>query len=358
MSVRKLATIQKVESVEPIPGADRIVKIKVLGWQLVAKKDDFIPGSLCVYCEVDSVLPERPEFEFLREKKFRIKTIRMKGVVSQGIAFPLEILNEYDWMCIKDQYYNRKNEHIIGTDVTEKLGIIKYELPLPPGNSGNVKGTFPKHIVPETDEIRVQSIPKILEEIRGKKVVATEKADGTSYTGLHWESEVRVCSRHQELKEGDEDVYWRITHKLGIADKLKKYYTDHGVNLAIQGEICGKGINKNRLGLKEDELFVFNVWNIDEQRYYDFEDFQNICQELELKTVRILCFHDDLNYTIEELVERVKGKYPGTNNNREGAVIRPVIESHSETIANYSPELRGRMSFKVINVEYQLKEEQ
>lgn len=367
--IRKLASIQKIISVELIENADRIEKIKVLGWQIVVKKGEFKPGQLCVYCEIDSVLPEKPEFEFLRPKKFRIKTTKLHGIISQGIAFPLSILSDDDRISILEEYHMNGNEHIIGQNVTEKLGIIKFEIPISPGQKGNTKRPFPKHLIPETDELRIQSIPKVLEEIKGKEVYATEKVDGTSYTVFHnltttdkdgiieLTSYVGVCSRHQELKDdGDIDVYWRITHKLKIEEKLRKYYEDHKVNLAIQGEICGKGTQGNKLGLKEDELFVYNVWNIDEQRYYGLVDFEHICAELGLKTIKIL-WQCKFNFSLDELVEIAKGKYSGTKNNREGIVVRPVEECFSETIMNYSPELKGRMSFKVMNIDYHLKEE-
>lgn len=93
---RKLASIQRISSLSPIDGAEKILKATVLGWELVvAKADNFKVGDLVVYCEVDSVLPPKPEFEFLRERKFRIKTIKLKGQVSTGIIFPLTILENY-----------------------------------------------------------------------------------------------------------------------------------------------------------------------------------------------------------------------------------------------------------------------
>lgn len=378
-NIRKLASIQRIDDIKPIENAEKIELAKILGWNVIIKKNEFKVGQLCIFCEIDSVLPERPEFEFLRSKKFRIKTFRAQAykdkekkqllfsVISQGIAFPLEILSEEDRLSILEDYHINGNEHIIGKDLTEKLGIIKFELPISPGQKGNTKGSFPRYLIPATDEIRIQSIMKVLDEIHNKEVYITEKADGTSYTAYHiivnnmeipeQEQYVGVCSRNQELLEGLNDIYWRITHKLGIVDKLKKYYSDHGINIAVQGEICGLGVQKNRLGLKEDELFVYNIWNIDEQRYCGYEEFKKICKELGLKTVRTL-WEGTFNFTLDELVEIAKGKYPNTNTNREGIVVRPKEECYSETITNYSSELRGRMSFKVMNIEYQLKEEE
>ena len=370
-TVRKLASIQRILEIKPIENAEKIELAKIQGWQVIVKKGEFKQGDFCVFAEIDSVFPEKPEFEFLRSKKFRIKTFRAQAykdkerkellfsVISQGIAFPLTILGDISGIeSIRSGNGDKVSwNDLEAEDITEYLGIIKFELPVTLGQKGNAKGSFPKYLIPATDELRLQSIIKIMDEIKGKDVYATEKADGTFYTAVHHNNEVRVCSRQQELNEGDADVYWRITHRLGIVDKLKKYYADHNVNIGIQGEICGQGIQKNRLGLKQDELFVFNVWNIDEQRYYSFEDFKQICGELGLKTVRII-WEGKFDFTLDELIIMAKGKYLNTNTNREGIVIRPKEECISETVLNYSAELRGRMSFKVINVEYQLKEEE
>lgn len=93
--MRKLASIQRIISLSAIEGADKIEKAVVLGWNVVVKKGDFKVGDLCVYCEIDSILPDKPEFEFLRDRKFRIKTIKLKNQCSQGICFPLSILENY-----------------------------------------------------------------------------------------------------------------------------------------------------------------------------------------------------------------------------------------------------------------------
>ena len=156
----RLASIQTVNAVEPIPNADAIEKIRVLGWWVVVKKGEHRPGDKLVYCEIDSLLPERPEFEFLRREQlqagpdrrrpaqtilpagFRIKTVKLRGQVSQGICFPLSILPP-----------GAPTEE--GADVTDLLGVLKWEPPLPVGMGGKVKGQFPGFL-PKTDETRVQ----------------------------------------------------------------------------------------------------------------------------------------------------------------------------------------------------------
>lgn len=341
---RKLASIQKIISIEPIENADKIEKVKILGWQCVAKKDEFKVGDLCVYCEIDSLLPERPEFEFLRNKKFRIKTQKMRGVISQGIVFPIQILSE-----------NRINvtENSTGQDVTQILGIVKYEVPISPQLVGQAKGSFPTHIVPKTDEIRLQSAIGVLDEIKGKEVYITEKEDGTSFTAYYKDGIFGFCSRNLEQKNEptNQSIYFKIAHQYYLENKLREYYLKNGVHIAIQGEITGDGIAKNPLGLSKNkvQLHIFNVWDIDNIKYYNYIDSLYIVNSLGLDFVKIneCCI---FNFTLEELLERAKGKYIGTNNNIEGIVIRPTIECHSEI-------LQGRMSFKVLNNDYLLKED-
>ncbi|KKM83708.1 hypothetical protein LCGC14_1306620 [marine sediment metagenome] len=182
-----VAVIQIVDEINPIPGADRIETANILGWKVVVKKGDFKAGAECVYCEIDSVLPEREEFAFLEKVKYRIKTICLRKQISQGICFPLEILNNiphahFEWVpspaghiptIFSDSYKGNKElkdwykELSVGDDITEILGVKKYEIP-PHRKAlmGNVKGPFPGY-VPKTDEMRVQSIPAILDELRG-----------------------------------------------------------------------------------------------------------------------------------------------------------------------------------------------
>src|SRR5579863_8664556 len=116
---RKLASIQRVLDVQPILNADAIEVLTILGWKVVANKGEHKVGDLVVYCEVDSILPEKPEFEFLRKNHFRIKTIKLRGQVSQGIVFPLSILPIANNEIVA--WYE-------GLDVTERLGITKYEV--------------------------------------------------------------------------------------------------------------------------------------------------------------------------------------------------------------------------------------
>jgi len=354
-NIRKLARIERIHEIKIHPNADSLELAKIGGWQVVVKKSQFKTGDLCVYFEIDCLIPEKPEFEFLRSKHFRIKTTKLRGELSQGIAFPLSILGE------------KCNDFKEGEDVTELLEITKYEPPISPQLMGMARGNFPTHILPKTDEERLQSRMKLLEEMKGKLCYITLKEDGTSFTAYHTveedmtpeimslEQRVGVCSRNLELKNeafpsSTMNIYWKIALQYDIENKLKQFYRDTGRNIAIQGEITGDGINENKLGLPRNttQLHLFNVFFIDEHRYANYSEFIMIASELGIPVVETLYF-GRFNFTLEELLKFAEGKYLNTNNEREGIVIRTTEEKYSEV-------LKGRLSFKVINNLYLLKE--
>jgi len=339
---RKLASIQKILNLEPIEKADAIEKATVLGWSLVVKKGEFKVGDACVYVEVDSILPERPEFEFLRARHFRIKTVKLRGQVSQGIAFPLSILPE-------GQYEE-------GLDVTDILGIKKYEPNIPAQLAGTVKGNFPDFI-PKTDETRIQSVPKVLERHKDKEFYVTEKLDGTSLTVYIRDDErvngfeVGVCSRNTELKDTEGNAYWDLVKKLDLQNKLTFLASSswtHRMNIAIQGEMIGNGIQKNKYNLPDHQLFVFNIFDIDKHVYLDEVEMRYIAQELGLHVVPIIDRVFVLNHTVDQLVEYSKGiSHLYKHVQREGVIFRPLREEKDEEL--------GRLSFKVINPDFLLK---
>jgi RNA ligase (TIGR02306 family) len=333
---RKLASIQRILKIEDIPNADKIQKATVLGWALVVQKGEFEPGDLCVYCEVDSILPEKPEFEFLKDKKYRIKTVKLRGQISQGICFPLSIL--------PNLIINKVSPE--GLDVTELLGVKKWEPEIPANLRGQIAGPFPSFI-PKTDEIRLQSIPDILDELRGKEVYYSLKINGTSSTFFVKDEKFGVCSRNLEMKDDGLNAYWEVAKTYEIESKLRSV----GKNIAIQGELAGPGIQKNKLGLKKLTLFVFNVWDIDKYNYLGFYEFQKFVNDIGLQAVPIIQIAraEGQDWTLEALLEFAKGKYE-SGKEREGIVIRTTEETHSQV-------LKGRASFKVLNNNDLLKEE-
>jgi len=162
----ELATIQRIIDVQPVENSDNLDVVSILGWKVVTRRNEYKAGDLCVYVGLDSILPEREEFEFMRQKNFRVKTVKLRGQVSQGIVFPLSILNE-------SEIYN------VGDNVTEPLGILKYEKQIPAQLRGMAKGSFPSFIR-KTDEERLQNIPEILDELKNVECYFSVKIYGTS----------------------------------------------------------------------------------------------------------------------------------------------------------------------------------
>jgi RNA ligase (TIGR02306 family) len=328
----KPATIQKILWIRPIENADSIEACGVLGWQVVARKGEFHVGDIVVYVEIDSVVPELPEYEFLRRYHFRVRTAKLRGAISQGLILP--------WT----------GEGVeIGTDVSDILGITHYEKPIPVSLSGMVRGTFPTHLVPRTDEERIQNVPEILNELEGVEVYVSVKVNGTSSTFLIYDGDYQVCSRNNSFKLNDnneENVYLRMSDKYGIREILELC----DGNFAIQGEIAGPGIQKNQLGLKELDLFVFDVYNINERKYLGYDELRSFCLDHKLNMVPV-CDTFILNHTIDELLELAQGLYKGTKNAREGIVVRPID-------TQYSGVLCDRASFKVLNNVFLLKEKE
>lgn len=338
--MRKLASIQKITGLEAIEGADNILKAKVLGWELVIKKGEFEVGDYCIYCEVDSLLPDKPEFEFLKSKGFRIKTIRLRGQISQGICFPLSFLPA-----------NFEIEE--GADCTEALGITKYEPPFDSGSArlgGDLKGSFPSFI-PKTDETRVQILQNVLSKYKGQPCYIAEKLDGSSATYYIKDGIFGVCSRNFELDESEKNTFWQVAKKLNIEEKLRSL----NGNYAFQGELVGEGVQYNKMRLKGNTVFFFNIFKIDTREYVPYADFVKLMKQLDLPIVPILNDNFILTESITELVEMSKIK----------SSIRPEIWAEGIVIRLLEDKLdkyllkdlggHGRVSFKVINPEFLLK---
>jgi RNA ligase (TIGR02306 family) len=339
--MRKLASIQTITNLEPIEGADLIERATVEGWSVVVKKGEFKIGDNCVYCEIDSVFPKEPEYEFLASKHYRIKTIKLRGQVSQGICFPLSILDgkKYDTDSRETPDYSFD----VGKDVTELLKIQKYEPPIPAHISGLVKGNFPGFLY-KTDEERVQNIGRVLERHRGIKLFATEKLDGTSMSTYLKDGEFGVCSRNLELKETETNSLWSIARTIKIEDKLKSY----GDNIAIQGELLGPGINGNIYKLNILLFRMYNVFDIKTGEYFGFGDFLLFAKDFGFDTVPIVFSEFVLDHGIQELLTIADG-YSVLNSEilREGLVFRGLQEIRD-------PDL-GRLSFKAISNKFLLK---
>ena len=149
--MKNLATIQRVTNVRNHPNGEKLDLVQVLGWQVVTKRGEYKDGDLCVYVVIDTVLPEKPEFEFLRNKNFRIKPIRLRGEESAGIAFPLSVVPGFTNLTASGDgfFFNRKTDagedkgiHEVGDDVTDLIGVVKYEKPISPELAGQASVCF------------------------------------------------------------------------------------------------------------------------------------------------------------------------------------------------------------------------
>lgn len=340
---RSLAHIERIKELRSIPNADRIEVAKVLGWDVVVLKGEFNVGDLCVYFEIDSVIPKQPWSEFLvnknkPDKPIRLRTVKLRGQISQGLAMPLTIINDH---MSRFKNFDPKE----GDDLADIIGVEKYVAPISAELAGKVLGNLP-WFVPKTDEERIQNIPDIIKEIAGINLYVTVKLNGTSgsiYFFENAEHPFGVCSRNLLWTDDEAHTLWKLAHKYDLLTKLPA-----SGNYVIQGEVCGPGIQKNQLGLKEHDFFVFNVYDIEEKRYLDYMEFINFCTRLDLKTVPVVMEH--FVFTGEETVDDVLQISDGEYDNghlREGIVIRPMKEAYSET-------LKGRLSFKAVSNKYLL----
>lgn len=338
--MRKLASIQRVSAVDPIEGADAIEKVRILGWNVVIKKEEFNVGDLVVYMEIDSVLPERPEFEFLRHKDFRIRTIRLRGQVSQGICFPVSILPEVDQNG--EPYFVSEGE-----DVTELLGVVKHEPQIHAKLRGIAKGNFPNYI-PKTDETRVQLLEHVLDRHKGRLFYRAEKLDGSSVT-IYLNDEFGVCSRNLDLVETEGSLFWQTVRNLGIENKLRAYSNIRGgKSFSLQGELVGPNVQKNKLKLKENTIYFFNMLDNSEGRFLSLDELESALREMELNIVPMLERNISLDHSIDRIVEIATHKSalnPAVD--AEGDVWRPMIECNDYDL--------GRLSFKAINPKFLLK---
>jgi RNA ligase (TIGR02306 family) len=332
--MRALVTIQKVKEITAIPDSDFLELAHVMGWQCVVKKGDFKAGDMGVYYEVDSFLPLDERYEFLRAssyrdnvdngKGFRIRTLKMRGQLSQGLFLPLEKFPELEGLSE-------------GADVTEKLDVKKWYIPETANAGGTIIGERP-YGIPASDEIRIQSALELLEELKGKPYYITTKMDGTSGIVYYIDGKIGCCSRNKEIKDEESSLYWTPVYKYSLKEKLAKL----GRNIVITGEICGPGIQKNRLRLPGTDWYVFDVKDWDAGKYFPYDEAVKLCAELGLLTVPLEERGEQFDYSLETLLEKARGKYP-SGLDKEGIVVRSVL----------SPKA---VSFKVLNNDALLKE--
>lgn len=278
---RKLASIRRIANIQPIEGADAIVVATVDGWKVVVKKDEFKVGDLAVYLEIDSWVPhnlapflskgQEPR-EYNGAKGERLRTVKLRGQVSQGLLLSLESVKGPLFFVLPEE----------GVDVTEQLGIQKWEPEISPQLAGQVRGLFPTSLIPKTDQERIQNCFVDIESKGDVTYEVTMKLDGTSCTIFRWEGELRVCSRNLELKVNEENKdNTLVAMALKLGDKVKD-------GIALQGEVMGPGIQGNREGFKEHRFFVFDIFDIHEHEYLPPYARRNYCTRTEIDHVPVL----------------------------------------------------------------------
>lgn len=337
MTERKLASIRRIHSIELIEGADLIELAKVDGWQVVIKKGEFSVGELVVYCEVDSWIPEELAPFLFKGREFngvkgeRLRTIKLRGQLSQGLILPMPI-------SLMDACE--------GDDVTSTLGVQKWEKPLPAQLVGQAKGFFP-NFLRKTDQERCQNLTREIQDSfsDGDRFEVTVKLDGSSLTAYFNDGEVGVCSRNLELKLNDENssnTFIKTATETGLLDALKAY----GKNIAVQGELMGEGVQGNREGLKQHQIFVFDIYDIDRREYLTPSERAGVFDELKnLGFTGEHCpiLHADIalpSGNVADLLEFAEGS--SLNHPiREGLVFK---------------RMDGQFSFKAISNKFLLKE--
>jgi RNA ligase (TIGR02306 family) len=336
--MNNLATIQKIKNVRHHPNADSLDLAQVLGWQVVVKRDEFKEDDLVIYVVIDTVLPETPTFEFLRNKHFRIKPIRLRGEESAGICFPLTILPTA-FRTLDD---GSPMTLIEGMDVTDELDIKKYEKPIPAQLAGQAVGGFPGFLI-ITDELNLRTYPVALEELYSRPYYITTKMDGSSGTFFHKDETFGVCSRRINLKESETNGFWKIAKKYDLKNVLEKAFP--GMNIAIQSEIFGVGIQGNPCGIDGIDMKVFNLFDIDTRCYFGYNKMMTFCQEFNIPMVDVVNEGNIFHYKLEELIKLANEVKYSNGAIGEGIVCRPKEPF-------YSTILKKSWSGKIISENY------
>jgi RNA ligase (TIGR02306 family) len=321
--MNRMAFIGKVIELNPIEGKDLIGSATVVcgeggRWHGVVKKSEFKVGDLCHVFLPDSQLPETPDFEFLRPRHFRIRMCKFGGVPSEVLIMPKTVEGE------------------VGTDITAATKTIKYEKPIDASIAGDVLGNFPG-FVPKTDEPNFQTVEHLVKALEGKQYYVSVKVDGSSCTFVRYQGQFQACTRNLSMKDSPANSIWNLARKYNLIGNLPEGF-------AVQAEIIGPKIQGNPMGLKQPDIRVFNLYNINEHRYEDFAALTRFCVDYGLPMVEVVPDAGTFpsNLTDAELQQWAVGTY-ANGKAREGIVIRSKVEELVDG---------DRLSFKVINLEY------
>jgi RNA ligase (TIGR02306 family) len=337
--MRELASVRRIDNIYPIEGADRIEVAMIGGWTVVVKKGEFSTGDLCIYCEIDSFIPhliapfltkdgQKPKI-FNGIEGQRLRTVKLRGQLSQGLLLPLSILG-----CHVRQE---------GEGVSTELNIQKYEPPVDTSLAGEAKGNFPSE-VPKTDQERVQNLTKALPTWHdaGLCFEVTEKLEGSSCTiYLSKDGVFEVCSRNLSLKPSDTNTFWMVARQYNLEQRMRDAQL---YGYAIQGELVGGKVQGNIYKLTGNDLFVFDIYHTETMQYLSAEERTAMCAKLGLKHVPILFDALTLKTTdVQEILSWAEGSsHLLKGQEREGIVFKCLSDT--------------TISFKAISNKYLLKQ--
>lgn len=340
---RALVYVVEINDIVPIKDADKIETAVIKGWKVVVKKNQFKPGDKAIYFEIDSFLPIKPEFEFLRASSyrklgelegFRLKTIKLRKQISQGLIMSFSDLNIEP--CD------------VNTDLTDIIGVVKWEIPetgFTPSGKVSLGNPFP-YFIPKTDEERVQNyeIEYYLKDLTLDDLYITEKIDGSSITVYvnrnNPDRIFGVCSRNRDIDKDEQNMFWENVIKLNLEEKMLNI----GFNFAIQGELHGIGIQNNPYKMMNRNILWYTGYNIDKQERMNYFEFKDILNKLGLNMVPELSIDPIKNKNIfdrDMWLEFAENKSTLADVDREGVVVRAKNDTS--------------ISFKAVSNKYLLK---
>ncbi len=295
-----LAKISVISDIRPIPDRDRIVLATVENYDCIITKE-YSVGDRVVYIFYDSIIPEDNEaFEFLRKrcwspklKGFRIKPMKMGGVISEGLVMPLSVLPP-------------GKEYRVGDIVTDELGIKPY---IPPEESGPVKkiGVYPVSI-PKSDEENIESVyDENYSDWKDLEFYVTEKVEGAAGTWIYEREEerFRVFSHNWEMAEG---VWKDAADNLSLREKMALYCDNHSLDaLVLQGEVINAGLQKNIYSVRKADVYFYGMMTLEGDRY-SFSEMRAALDEMGLNMVPVIRESAYMPSTLSEMLEECVGR--------------------------------------------------
>ena len=359
MDDRKLATLRTVDNVFKHPNADSLDIVQIGGWQCVSKIGTFKTGDVALYLEIDSFVPIVGPFKFLENKAIkwdgregaRIKTIKLRGELSQGLALPPSEFPEFDSAQADPDF-----------DWAPMLGVVKWEKALPACLGGTARGNFPSFLR-KTDQERIQNLwagfgkkdetyivsyegdetghtyyaEKHHRYTKDTPYEVTTKLDGSSMTVYFKDGDFGVCSRNLDLVETEGNTFWKVANNANLREKL----TIQGMNIALQGELMGPGVQDNPEKLADHEFYLFDVFDINTGKYWTAADRVALAHAMQIEHVPVLGTMDFNFEMLEDALAYAEGASLFADN-REGVVWKSIE----------NPDF----SFKVISNKYLLAE--